>query len=232
MQQAVPSSRSEFVSTPSKGRLWKILQDNGAFNGINNNFFSKVREEFEIGIVRIEEEHRNKSTLDKSKLFIDNMIQKMKEYKYSKPIDTIQQPYTAQDIKKSRQDAFDNELSRKQTEFNQFNARPKPPQVDFADKDEDTSGDVNRLLEQAMRERENLEIPKPIDSSDNTTPISTTVQEKNTKKAPEKVNNPEKKKELELLLSKVNKNEEILLQIVSKLESIEEMLKKENKPKE
>ena len=33
-------SQSDFVSTPSKGRLWKILQDNGAFNGINNNFFT------------------------------------------------------------------------------------------------------------------------------------------------------------------------------------------------
>ena len=76
MQQSVqqqPSSQSEFVSIPSKGRLWKILQDNGAFNGINNNFFTKVLEEFEIGIVRIEEEHRNKSTLEKSKLFIDKI---------------------------------------------------------------------------------------------------------------------------------------------------------------
>ena len=228
MQQSVQqqqSSQSEFVSIPSKGRLWKILQDNGAFNGINNNFFTKVREEFEIGIVRIEEQHRNKSTLEKSKLFIDNMIQKMKEYKYAQRPVSVEAPYTAQEIKKSKLDAFDNELSRKQAEFNQFNARPTPPQVDFADKEEDTSGDVNRLLEQAMRERENLEVPKPVDVPDkNTTPIRMSVQEK--------VEEKPTFKEMEMLVNKINKNEEILINIMSKLEGIEEMLKKENKAKE
>ena len=122
-------------------------------------------------------------------------------------------------------DAFDNELSRKRAEFNQFNARPTPPQVDFADKEEDTSGDVNRLLEQAMRERENLEVPKPVDVPDkNTTPIRMSVQEK--------VEEKPTFKEMEMLVSKINKNEEILINIMSKLEGIEEMLKKENKAKE
>ena len=232
MQQSIqqqPSSQSEFVSIPSKGRLWKILQDNGAFNGINNNFFTKVREEFEIGIVRIEEEHRNKSTLEKSKLFIDNMIQKMKEYKYAQRPISVKEPYTAQEIKKSKLDAFDNELSRKQEEFNKFNARPTPPQVDFADKDEDTSGDVNRLLEKAMRERENLEVPPPINSNtNNAIPTTRTVQEKDSKQ----VLDTDKSLEMEMLVNKLNKNEEILVKIISKLETIEEMLKKENKPKE
>ena len=114
-------------------------------------------------------------------------------------------------------DAFDNELSRKRAEFNQFNARPTPPQVDFADKEEDTSGDVNRLLEQAMRERENLEVPKPVDVPDkNTTPIRMSVQEK--------VEEKPTFKEMEMLVSKINKNEEILINIMSKLEGIEEML--------
>lgn len=238
MQQSVqqqPSSQSEFVSIPSKGRLWKILQDNGAFNDINNNFFTKVREDFEIGIVRIEEEHRNKSTLEKSKLFIDKMIQKMKEYKYAQSPISVKEPYTAQEIKKSKLDAFDNELSRKQEEFNKFNARPTPPQVDFADKDEDTSGDVNRLLEKAMRERENLEVPTPINSTppinantNNAIPTTSIVQEKDSKQ----VLDTDKSLEIEMLVNKLNKNEEILVKIISKLESIEEMLKKENKPKE
>jgi hypothetical protein len=215
MQQSVQSvsspghSQSDFVSTLSKGRLWKILQDNGAFNGINNNFFTKVREDFEIG--RIEEEHRDKPVMIKSKLFIDMMIQKMNEYKHVQLPDRVQQPYTAQDIKKSKLDAFDNELSRKQNEFNQFNARPTPPHMDFADKDEDASGNVNRLLEQAMRDRENLEVPGPINAPPRV-------------KEPEPVSNIN----LESLESKVNKNEETLNKIMEKLASIEELLKKEN----
>ena len=229
-------SQSEFVSVPSKGRLWKILQDNGAFNGINNSFFTKVREDFEIGVVRIEEEHRDKPIMVKSKLFIDMMIEKMKEYKHfmpQMPIQQVQQvqqvkqapsaPYTAQDIKKSRLDAFDNELSRKQNEFNQFNAKPTPPHVDFADKKEDDDGDVNKLLEKAMRERENLEIPKlanepmPTKTKTDTTPITMVVEEKK----------PELN--LETLTRKVNQNEQMLNKIMEKLTSIEELLKKENK---
>lgn len=240
MQQSVQSvsspgqSQSDFVSTLSKGRLWKILQDNGAFNGINNNFFTKVREDFEIGVVRIEEEHRDKPVMIKSKLFIDMMIQKMNEYKHVQLPDRVHQPYTAQDIKKSKLDAFDNELSRKQNEFNQFNARPTPPHMDFADKDEDASGNVNRLLEQAMRDRENLEVPGPINAPpSNTTPITMIVEEKKepkivkesiTVKEPEPVSNIN----LESLESKVNKNEETLNKIMEKLASIEELLKKEN----
>ena len=48
----------------------------------------------------------------------------------------------------------------------------------------------------------------------------------------EKVEEKPTFKEMEMLVSKINKNEEILINIMSKLEGIEEMLKKENKPKE
>ncbi len=233
MQQqsiSVSQSQSDFVSTPSKGRLWKILQDNGAFNGINNNFFTKVREDFEIGVVRIEEEHRDKPIMLKSKLFIDMMIQKMKEYKHVQLPDRVQQPYTAQDIKKSKLEAFDNELSRKQSEFNQFNARPTPPHVDFADKEEDAGGDVNRLLEKAMRDRENLEVPGPINATpDNTTPITMSVEER-PKSIKAEVSPETQSINLDFLANKVNKNEETLNKIMEKLTSIEELLKKENNP--
>ena len=234
MQQSVQQVRSSeqsqsgFVSVVSKGRLWKILQDNGAFNGINNNFFTKVREDFEIGVVRIEEEHRDKPIMLKSKLFIDMMIQKMKDYQHVHLPDIQQPPYTAQDIQKSKLYAFDNELSRKQSEFNQFNAKPTPPHMDFADKEEDTVGDVNRLLEKAMRDRENLEVPVPINvPPNNTTPITMIVEEP-PKSVQTKVIPEPSSVNLESLEIKVNKNEETLNKIMEKLTSIEELLKKEN----
>jgi hypothetical protein len=232
-QQTTETGESEFTHVTNKARLWKILQTNGAFNGINNNFFTKVREDFEVTIERTEEENKNKETMQKCKIFIDNMVDKMKQYKYQPSELTTPQsnngttpifperelPHTADDIRKSRLDAFDNDLNKKQSEFNQFNSKPTPPHVDFADKDNDSSGDVNTLLEKAMREREQLNLPTP-----------PTIQQENIKD-----NQPSKKASPNINSSSdtsVNSamtlsNDKVLVKILEKLEKIEAMLTEE-----
>ena len=190
-QEASLTRESDFVSTENKGRLWKILQNNGAFNGINNTFFSKVREEFETTIMEIENTHREKKMLEKGKIFIDSMVEKLKLYKHRKQdVENIPNttdisrlrsqsdnrsisqhslnsqpsqhstlsvpPYTSEDLKQTRLDAFDKELQQKQSEFDVYNAKPKPKHVDFKDKDDANNENVSALLEKAMREREEL----------------------------------------------------------------------------
>lgn len=190
-QEASHTRESDFVSTENKGRLWKILQNNGAFNGINNTFFSKVREEFETTIMEIENTHREKKMLEKGKIFIDSMVEKLKFYKHRKQdVENIPNttdisrlrsqsdnrsisqhslnsqpsqhstlsvpPYTSEDLKQTRLDAFDKELQQKQSEFDVYNAKPKPKHVDFKDKDDANNENVSALLEKAMREREEL----------------------------------------------------------------------------
>ena len=150
--------QNEFTRTENKGKLWQVLQRNGAFNGIDSNYFNKVREEFEINVVKIQNEHANKSVMNRNKLFLDLMLELMKGYKNN-------EVYTASDIQKSKRDAFENDLSKKQDEFNKFNTKPPPPDVNFADKDED-SGDVNSMLEQVIRDRESVGFshhPPPIE---------------------------------------------------------------------
>jgi hypothetical protein len=158
-------NNSDFSNTDNKGKLWSMLQNNGAFNGISNDFFSQVRQEFESMVVRIEEQHREKEKMAKNKLFIDAMIDKMTDYRRQSYQNTA--PYTASEIKKSRMEAFENDLSRKQDEFNQYTARPKPNAVDFKDNDDENTTNVNDLLERAIRDRENLDIPPPIAKSPN-----------------------------------------------------------------
>jgi hypothetical protein len=152
-------SVNTFSNTDNKGKLWSMLQNNGAFNGISNDFFSKVRQEFESMVVRIDEQHGEKEKMEKNKLFIDAMIGKMTDYRRESYQNTV--PYTASEIKKSRIEAFDNDLSQKQDEFNQYTARPKPNAVDFKDNEDENTTNVNDLLERAIRDRENLDVPPP-----------------------------------------------------------------------
>ena len=233
-QEITLRSDSEFTRMDNKGRLWKILQNNGAFNGIDNSFFSKVREEFEITIVEIEKQHSLKNTLEKSKIFIDSMVVKLKTYKHrnhsvgeisnatdisqlqttdivsnvSKNTQMSVPPYTSDDLKQSRLDAFDKELQQKQSEFDVYNAKPKPQNVDFKDNNDSASEDVSKLLEKAMREREELNtVPNAVP---NAVPISTSLSSP---------------------IKKDNTNEEMFLKIMSKLEEIHRMLNEEREKK-
>ena len=158
---------SDFTQTDNKGKLWSVLQNNGAFNGIGNNFFQKVREDFERCIMITEEQHKKKSKMDKNRIFIDSMIQKMIEYKQI----NYSQPYTAKDIRNKKMQAFENELSQKQNEFNEFAKKPNPVDIDFSDKDDVSSGNVDDLLEKAIRERKILNQVNP----QTPTPTNTTT---------------------------------------------------------
>lgn len=212
LQASSTKVTSEFLKTENKGKLWSMLQQNGAFNGISNNFFSKVREDFEIAAVRIEEEHYTKKKMEKNKIFLDYMVGRMTEYKKQ----SYTQPYTAADIRKTRQEAFDSALSQKQNEFQQFTAKPKPPDVSFADDDADNNGNVNDLLEKAIRDRENLSIPGPISRPEtgDTSNISEVGNQEMTL--------PVDSKESETISVKTN----VLNDILERLTTIEELIRK------
>lgn len=212
LQASSTKVTSEFLKTENKGKLWSMLQQNGAFNGISNNFFSKVREDFEIAAVRIEEEHYTKKKMEKNKIFLDYMIGRMAEYKKQ----SYTQPYTAADIRKTRQEAFDSALSQKQNEFQQFTAKPKPPDVSFADDDADNNGNVNDLLEKAIRDRENLSIPGPISRPE--TGDTSNISEVGN----QEVTLPVDSKEPETIAVKTN----VLNNILERLTTIEELIRK------
>ena len=150
---------SAFSNNDNKGKLWSMLQNNGAFNGINNDFFLRVRNDFESMVLDIDQRHKDKEKMEKNKLFIDAMINKMTDYRRESYQNTA--PYTANEIKKSRMEAFENDLSKKQNEFNQYTTQPKPNAVDFKDNESENTTNVNDLLEKAIRDRENLDVPPP-----------------------------------------------------------------------
>lgn len=212
LQASSTKVTSEFLKNENKGKLWSMLQHNGAFNGISNKFFSKVREDFEIAAIRIEEEHYTKKKMEKNKIFLDYMIGIMGEYKKQ----SYTQPYTADDIRKTRQEAFDSALSQKQNEFQQFTTKPTPPDVTFTDEKDDNNGNVNDLLEKAIRDRENLSIPGPISRPE--TGHTSNISE---------VGNQEVKLSVDVKEpDTVTLDSNVLNKILEKLTTIEELIRK------
>lgn len=212
LQASSTKVNSEFLQTENKGKLWSMLQQNGAFNGISNNFFSKVREDFEKAAVRIEAENYTKKKMEKNKIFLDYMVGRMAEYKKQ----SYTQPYTAADIRKTRQEAFDSALTQKKNEFQEFTAKPKPPEVTFADDEADNNGNVNDLLEKAIRDRENLSIPGPISQTESG----------DTSNVSELGNLPIKKPENTKHMETITIDSRVLNQILEKLNTIEELIRK------
>jgi len=98
-----------------------------------------------------------------------------------------------------------------------FNSlKPKPPDVTFADDDADNNGNVNDLLEKAIRDRENLSIPGPI-SRPETADTSNISEVGNVE-----VKLPENTKAAET----VNVDANLLSKILEKLNTIEELIRK------
>jgi hypothetical protein len=168
--------------------------------------------------VKVENQFRDKPLMVKNKFFLDSMLNIVKQYKHQ-PI------YTAQELQKTRMDAFDNDLSKKQAEFDRFNAKPNPPNVDFSDKENENVGDVNALLEKAMRDREAIasQVLPPPPQAKEATPIAQLSQTSQTSHTSQPVKSEGEERKV------MDSSNEMLKQILSKLEIIETLLKdKEN----
>ena len=112
-----------------------------------------------------------------------------------------------------------------------MNAKPQPPQVDFSDKEDENVGDVNALLEKAMRDREAIAsqaLPPPPQTKEATpiaqlSQLSQSSQLEKLNQLPDPVKSDGEERKV------IDSSNEMLKQILSKLEIIETLLKgKEN----
>ena len=133
----------------NKGMLWKLLQENGYFNDINNNHFNEIQRNFESTINNVSNTNPNLSLVDKNKKVITNMIEHLKKYKMGLP------PQPTQIVLKKK-DGINENLEKKKVEFLDLITPPEPKEIDFKDnQDQAVEGEINNLLEQAIQEREN-----------------------------------------------------------------------------
>ena len=137
----------------NKGILWKLLQENGYFNNIDNKYFNEIQNNFESVINIVEKNNDLLSLTEKNKKVINNMVSYLKQYK-SNP-DNMVLPPQPQQITLKKKDISEN-LEKKKVEFLDLMHPQEPKEIDFKDnQDQAVEGEINNLLEKAIQEREN-----------------------------------------------------------------------------
>tara|TARA_B100000524_G_C23527275_1_gene326385 strand:+ start:80 stop:670 length:591 start_codon:yes stop_codon:yes gene_type:complete len=137
----------------NKGILWKLLQENGYFNNIDNKYFNQIQNNFESVINIVEKNNDLLSLTEKNKKVINNMVSYLKQYK-SNP-DNMVLPPQPQQITLKKKDISEN-LEKKKVEFLNLMHPQEPKEIDFKDnQDQAVEGEINNLLEKAIQEREN-----------------------------------------------------------------------------
>jgi len=144
-----------FDSKDNKGLLWKTLSENGLFNGIDSSRFTEVQHSFEGTIMNVLNKTQGNTQIslqEQNKIFISDMITTLKQFKNN-------EIYTAQDIKNQRKTEFEQDLERKQRDFQEMMKKNIPQDVDLSDKSyaqqyEEKLENIDALLEQQQKERE------------------------------------------------------------------------------
>jgi len=137
----------------NKGILWKLLQENGYFNNIDNKYFNQIQNNFESVINIVEKNNHLLSLTEKNKKVINNMVSYLKQYK-SNP-DNMVLPPQPQQMTLKKKDISVN-LEKKKVEFLDLMHPQEPKEIDFKDnQDQAVEGEINNLLEKAIQEREN-----------------------------------------------------------------------------
>lgn len=153
----------EFISNNNKGMIWGLLQENNIFDGLETDKFDRIRTMFDDTIASININNKLMTLLEKNKLAMDILINKIKDEK-TKPNNSIQMVYKAEDIQNRRNQDFNIKLKEQQDSMNSMMNPAKPKEVRFSDEnsidDKPIGDEMDRLIAErlATRERE-LEFP-------------------------------------------------------------------------
>lgn len=153
-----------FLSNDNKGLLWGILQENNLFDGIKDVNFQKIKNIFENVIYNTNKNYPNKNLMEKNKITIEEIIQKLTIEKKRLSEPKIQMVYKAEDIKSERLNDFNIKLKQQQDDLYSTVNVSKPGNINFNDNtiddDKPIGDEMDRLISErlANRERE-LEIP-------------------------------------------------------------------------
>lgn len=151
---------TQFTSNQNKGIVWKILCDNGTFNGIPDNKSSLVKMEFDRKISMIGSDiSETDQLIQLNKRVIGEMVKNVGRYTSANAMganaNAMTNNYNTADIAQQRQKVFENELKQKQTEFEKFNSKAVPDKIDFSDKaDTPLGSEMDKILAEQIASRE------------------------------------------------------------------------------
>ena len=146
---------TKFTSNQNKGLVWKLLADDGVFQGIPETKASAVKEEFDRRIQTIARQISPADNLvNLDKRVIAEMMHDIGKYKTPEDM-TLS--YNAAEIAQNRQKVFENELQHKKKEFDSMNSKPVPDKIDFSDTlDSPIGSEMDKILAEqiALREKQ------------------------------------------------------------------------------
>ena len=181
-QKSLPLSVSAFITNENKALLWSVLHGGGKFTGIPDKQLHNIQEMFELTIREMSEHYRrlnqptDLSIMNKEAVIV--ICKKIESAKMQQSQQQQQQPYqnhpqqiyqkkqqqvpqletvyTAQELQKERQNAFQNEFKKKEEEMYSILRLKKPEEINFTDDvyDKPIGNDMERLLAEALASRE------------------------------------------------------------------------------
>jgi len=180
----------------NKGYLWKILHENGAFNNIDNNKVEEIKDKFEKivedNIIQFNSKNYDMTNtnvlLHCNKIIIEQMINILQNYKNNllptnnsnniNNINNINNSNNINNINNSNKNpvndftinnsnhSFEERLKEKQKDFDMLLNKPTPPDINFADNNDENPLDVENKLEDLKKHRnyidENIDFKKDI----------------------------------------------------------------------
>lgn len=137
-----------FNSVENKGVLWDILMSNDIFKNNVDNHFDKTKTKFEENIVFINKHHSEITIMEKNKQFIKKIVGEFE------PMNTsMKHPVSAEEIKKQKEEKFNEALKKSEDEFQQSMKKFTPENIDFSDKLDAPIDNLSEVVEMKLKER-------------------------------------------------------------------------------
>ena len=159
---------NQLTSNSNKGMVWKLLCDNRSFEGIPSDKSNLIKEIFDKKINLLAEQinESSDSLINLNKKIISEMITTGNKYKTVKqPLSTsistssqsVPEIYNASALSEQRQQKFQDELSKKQSDFESLTQVKIPEKPDFSDNlDTPIGSEMDSMIAKqiAMREEQ------------------------------------------------------------------------------
>ena len=156
----------------NKKLLWATLQENNCFNGLPDNTFSPVKQQFEDFV--IQNDNSNSSLVEKNKKVIGSMVKYLNNVKLqantqantlaNTPANTqanthvtpapIEEIHKREDLQEQRQNMFQDRLKKRQEEFTSLIEKNRPKDIDFSDKNKESYSNIQQESERFIKQRE------------------------------------------------------------------------------
>lgn len=197
-----------FLSNENKGLLWELVKDTGIFDRLVNVVSrNRIMELFEELLLKID--NNNLSIKEKNKQFLSDYISTLNK------LQTMEiNMETKEQMKKQREDLFEERLRLKQEEFRKFQPQI-PPAINFLEKEQDVKFepqkdyiDLTNITydKKSIQLNEVKEVKKRVSFQDLLKPQEVKIEEL------------KEKNEIKELKEEIHEMKQLLLKICSKLD--------------